>query len=158
MKRVTKYAIDYKSDGLSHLAVRSRHLLLITENARISVDQYGSVASPLQAVSDQQQATHLIDVHRTLRYHFPPLSRHEVQELINQKGRGQSSDAASRYSDQLAADRAPEGPVVPRLGGGDPCQAVKADRVGAGQELGSVLAAVVHTCATFEIRIKQWDA
>ena len=85
-------------------------------------------------------------VHGTLRYDFPPLARHEVEELVDEEGGRQGLDAAPRDGDELAADRAAELAGVPGEGGDDAVEALQADRVGAAEQLRRVLAAVVHAC------------
>ena len=85
-------------------------------------------------------------VHGALRYDFPPLARHEVEELVDEEGGRQGLDAAPRDGDELAADRAAELAGVPGEGGDDAVEALQADRVGAAEQLRRVLSAIIHAC------------
>lgn len=74
------------------------------------------------------------------------LTGHEIKELVDQEGRGESSHAPRRDPDGLAADRAAEGPILARMRGHDARQAVEADRVGAVEQLWGVFPPIEGAC------------
>lgn len=86
----------------------------------------------------------LVDMNGTLRNNLSSLPRHQIKQLVDEEGRGQSRHPSSGYGNELPAYRTPERASVSGLSGSYSGQAVEADSVGALQQLGGVLLAIVH--------------
>ena len=90
----------------------------------------------------------LVVVDRALGDDFAPLPRHQVEQLVDEEGGREGGDAAARDGDELAADGAAELARVAGERGDDAVQALDAHRVRAVEQLGRVLAAIVHAWKT----------
>ena len=75
---------------------------------------------------------------------LPGLLGHQVDQLVDQEGRGEGHDPARGDPDQFSTYRAPEA-ELPGVRGDDPLEAGDADCVGAGEQLGAVLGPVITT-------------
>ena len=73
---------------------------------------------------------------------LPGLLGHQVDQLVDQEGRGEGHDPARGDPDQFSTYRAPEA-ELPGVRGDDPLEAGDADGVGAGEQLGTMFSAIV---------------
>ena len=96
--------------------------------------------------------THLILMGGALWYDLPPLPGHEIEQLVDEERGREGLNPATGDRDQLPTDGAAELASVPGEGGHDAVEALQANGVGAVEELGGVLAAVVHACKRGYIR------
>ena len=85
-------------------------------------------------------------MHGALGDDVASLLGHQVQQLVDNEAGGERHDASARQHDRLTTYRAAELSAV-STGSDDALQATDTHRVGARQQLGVVLDAVVHAQA-----------
>ena len=121
------------------------HRVLVTATIAVAV-LFARAYRAEDAVTRLAEKQLLTGVVGTLWDYFPPLTGHEVQQLVNQKAGRQCTDATPWQGDGLPTYGTAEGSSVSRLTAGDSLQTLAADRVRAGQQFWSVILTIVRTC------------